>query len=137
MRLFDVLPNFTFNTSERMLNFYLHTWYTRVAFWVAERLRMLGNQEISAKCLLSIEWKRSAQSPFQNRSFLNNSKKCLTKQKLNFSRCALFHLKTGVSFKYFVTECLWKRFLDSNSPQISSNLIYLIILETLKPFTLF
>ena len=137
MKLFDVLSNFTFNTSERMPNFYSHTWYTRIVFWVAERLRMLGNQEISGKCLLSIEWKRSVQSPCQNRSFLNDSKKCLTKQKLNFSRCALFHLKTGVSFKYFVTECLWKSFLDSNSPQISSNLIYLIILETLKTITLF
>ena len=35
LRLFDVLPNFTFTTSETMGDYYLQTWYIRVA----ERLK--------------------------------------------------------------------------------------------------
>ena len=31
--------------------------------------------------------------------------KTLEKQKLNFSRSALFHMETGVSLKYFVSGC--------------------------------
>ena len=27
------------------------------------------------------------------------------KQKLNFSHCALFHMKTRVSLKYFMNDC--------------------------------
>ena len=46
-------------------------------------------------------------------------------------------MKTRVSLKYFVNDCLWKPFFDSNLPQTSSNLISLTILLTLKPFTLF
>ena len=40
--------------------------------------------------------------------------KTLEEQKLNFSRCALFHMKTRVSLKYFVSYCsknqktIWK-----------------------------
>ena len=30
----------------------------------------------------------------------------LEKQELNFSRCALFHMKTSVSLKYFVSYCM-------------------------------
>ena len=40
---------------------------------------------------------------------------------LNVSHSALFHLKTGVSLKYFVNDCLWKPFFYSNSPQTPSN----------------
>ena len=39
LRLFDVLPNFPFTTSETMRDYYLYTWYTRVASRVAERLK--------------------------------------------------------------------------------------------------
>ena len=46
-------------------------------------------------------------------------------------------MKTRVSLKYFVNYCLWKTFLDFNSPQIPLNLISLTILVTLSPFTLF
>ena len=44
-RLFDVLPNFHFTTSETMGAYYLETWYIRVVERVAERLktRILGN----------------------------------------------------------------------------------------------
>ena len=31
--------------------------------------------------------------------------KTLEKQKLNFSRIALFHIKTRLSLKYFVNDC--------------------------------
>ena len=49
----------------------------------------------------------------------------LEKQKLKFSRCALFHMKTRVSLKYFVGYRLGKLIIDSNLPQTSSNLIAL------------
>ena len=46
-------------------------------------------------------------------------------------------MKTGVSLKYFVNDCIWKQFLGSKSPQTSSNLISFTILVTLKPSTQF
>ena len=39
LRLFDVLPNFPFATREAMRDYYLQTWYIRVASQVAERLK--------------------------------------------------------------------------------------------------
>ena len=41
------------------------------------RLRILGNQEISSKCLKFIEWKPSAQSYCKNEHFVNTSQKPL------------------------------------------------------------
>ena len=37
LRLFNVLPNFPFTTSETMGDYYLQTWYIPVASGVAER----------------------------------------------------------------------------------------------------
>ena len=48
LRLFDVLPNFLFTTSEAVRDFYLETWYIRVASRVAERLRF------SLKCFMNM-----------------------------------------------------------------------------------
>ena len=39
LRLFDVLTNCPFTTSETMSDYYLYTWYIRVASVVAERLK--------------------------------------------------------------------------------------------------
>ena len=39
LRLFDVLTNFPFTTSETMRDYYLQTWYIRVASRVAEQLK--------------------------------------------------------------------------------------------------
>ena len=39
LRLFDVLPNFSFTISETMRDYYLLTWYIRVASPFAERLK--------------------------------------------------------------------------------------------------
>ena len=39
LKLFDVLPNFPFTTSETMGDYCLKTWYIRVAERVAERLK--------------------------------------------------------------------------------------------------
>ena len=36
LRLFDVLPNFLFTTSDTMRDYYLQTWYIRVASRVAK-----------------------------------------------------------------------------------------------------
>ena len=58
----------------------------------------------------------------------------LENQKLNFSRCALFHMKTWVNLKYFVAYCLWKHFFDSNFPHTSSNLISLTFSGNYKVF---
>ena len=37
LRLFDVLPNFSFATSKTMRSYYLQTWHIRVTLRVAER----------------------------------------------------------------------------------------------------
>ena len=59
----------------------------------------------------------------------------LEKQKLIFSRCTLFHLKTRVSLEYFVNHCLWKLFFYSNLSQNLSNLFFFTFLVTLRSFT--
>ena len=46
--------------------------------------------------------------------------KNLVKQKLNFSRSALFVMKIRVSLKHFVNDCLWKHLFASNSPHTPS-----------------
>ena len=56
-------------------------------------------------------------------------------EKKNLSRMALFHIKIRVCLKYFLNDCLWKHSLAANSPQTPSDLIYLTILVTLRPFT--
>ena len=51
-----------------------------------------------------------AQRPFSppKRKICQYYQKTLEKQNLNLSRCALFHMKTRVSVKYFVSHCLCK-----------------------------
>ena len=95
------------------------------------KLRTLGNEEISEKCLNFIEWCPSSQSSYQNKIFVNTSKKLLKNR--NFSRSATFYVKTRVSLNYFVIDCLWKPSFDSNSPQNLSNVIALSIVITLRP----
>ena len=53
LRLFDVLPNFLFTTSETIREYYLQTWYIRVA----ERLKIedLTKLRNIRKCLNPIE----------------------------------------------------------------------------------
>ena len=62
-----------------------------------------------------IELQLGAQSYFQNKNFVNSSKKLLKKEILHSSRRALFHMKTGVFFNYFVHDCrlrlIFKRFI--------------------------
>ena len=60
LRLFDLLPNFLFTTSETMDDYYLQTWYIRVTSPVAERrktldLRKLVNIRKLLNCLNFIE----------------------------------------------------------------------------------
>ena len=45
----------------------------------------------------------------------------------------LLHIKTRLSFKYFVNDCLRKPFFDPNSLHILTNLTSLIILAILRP----
>ena len=69
----------------------------------ALRLKILGNQEISGKCLNSIKWYHSAQSTWQVENFLNTSKEILKNR--NWIVRVLFHVKTRVSLTYFVNDC--------------------------------
>ena len=54
------------------------------------------------------QWPETAPS-LQMNNLLILAKKTLQKRKLNFSRGALFHMKTRVNLKYFVRDCssLW------------------------------
>ena len=70
---------------------------------------------------------------FHNILRLFNTNKKLENQNLNFSRGALFRMKTRVSLKYFVNDGLWKQFFASNLAQTLSNVISLTILVTLRP----
>ena len=55
----------------------------------------------------------STQSSSQNENSVRTIKNIPEKQKLNFSRSVLFHVKDRVSLKYCVNNCLWKQFLAS------------------------
>ena len=46
-------------------------------------------------------------------------------------------MESRASLKYFVNDCLWKYFFDSNSPHTFAKLISFTIFVTLRPFTLF
>ena len=56
---------------------------------------------------------------------------------MNFSRSALFHMKTRVCLKYFLNDCFWKQFFASKSPKTPSDLIYSTIFVTLRPLIQF
>ena len=108
LRLFDVLPNFPFITSETIGDYYLWTCYIRDASRVAERLktydlRKLGNIRKVSKFYRVIPSTQYPAPPKMKALLIlaGNS----WKQKLNFSRCALFYMKTRVSLKYFVSYC--------------------------------
>ena len=102
------------------------------------RLRILRNKEISRKSQNFIELKSSAQPSSQNENFFNTVLiKNSWKKKLNFSRNILFYMKNWVCLKYFVHDCIWKRFFASNSPQTPLNLICSTIFGTLGPLTQF
>ena len=62
-----------------MGDYYLQAWYTRLSSRVAEQLKtkILGDQEIPGKCPNPIEYQSSAQSPHQNESFPNTSRRPL------------------------------------------------------------
>ena len=82
LRLFDVLPNFPFTTSETMPDYYLQRWCIKVASRAAvKNLRVASRPK---------------------------------KERLKVSRSTLFHMKTRVSLKCFVTGCLWKPLNDAS-----------------------
>ena len=105
MRLFDVLPNFPFTTSETMPDYYLQRWCIKVASRAAvKNLRVASRPK---------------------------------KERLKVSRSTLFHMKTRVSLKCFVTGCLWKPLNDASLLKSLWNVISLTILVILKLLTLF
>ena len=76
------------------------------------------------------------QYPCQIENYINTSKSSW-KTEMNFSFSALVLMKTRVSLKYFVNDCLRKHFFASNWSLTSSNWISLNVLVTLRPFTQF
>ena len=88
LRLFDILPNFPFTTSETMGDYYLQTWYMQVTLRIAERLKKIlstpGNWEISGECPITIEWYPSAQPTRQIEYLANASKKNLKNRNYTF-----------------------------------------------------
>ena len=76
-----------------------------ISVTAALRLRILGNKEISGKFQNFIELLPNAPSSSRNENFANTSKKSPEKQKLNFSRSALFHMKSRACLKCFVSDC--------------------------------
>ena len=75
------------------------------------RLTVLGNQEISGK----------SQSSFHNNFFFNTSKKLLKKQKLNFSRSALIHMKTRMSSN-ILSMIVGNLIISTSRQQLSLNI---------------
>ena len=64
------------------------------------RLRKLGKIRKVPKLNRMIPW-----CPVPPPKFCQYQRKTLEKHKLNFSRSALFFMKTRVSLKYFVNDC--------------------------------
>ena len=86
--------------------------YVRVASPVAERiktqdLRRLGNNRKVSKRHRMID-----QCPvfLSKRKFCQRQEKCPEKQQLKFACVTLFHMKTRVSLKYFITDCSFLQF---------------------------
>ena len=114
LRLFDVLQNVPFNTSETMRD-YLQTWYIRVASRVAKQFktqdpRKLGNIRKVSKLHTMIPQYAAAKTTFGQAQ-----QKSLEKQKLNFSRIAPLQVKTRVSLKHFVTDCRFQISASTNN----------------------
>ena len=78
------------------------------------RLRILENCEIPGKYQNPIEW-RPAPRPLPKTEIPPIPVKATEKQKLIFSRRALFHTKIRISLKYDKNDSLWKSLLDFNS----------------------
>ena len=84
-------------------------WYKQISSQVAKRLktydpRKLGKTRNISKPHLLLP---NAQSSSQNRKIINANKNLL-KIRLDFSRSALFLMKTRVYLKHFVNDCLWR-----------------------------
>ena len=124
LRLFDVLANFVFTTSETVGHYYLETQFVRVASRVAERLKTQDLRKLGNIRKLSKLHGMIAQYPgsLPKWKFCQYQQKALERQKLKFSCCVLFHMKTRVSLKYFVSYCLWKLFLILNRPRLLQTL---------------
>ena len=137
LRLFDILPNFPFTTSERILiisiKYGIHELHLELLN--ALRLRILGNWEISRRSLNFIELQPSAERFSQNENSVNNSKKMLKNRNLTFHVKVLFHTTTKFCLIYFGKDCLQKQHFASNSTKTPSNLICFTILVTLRPLT--
>ena len=122
-----------------MSDYCLETWYIRVSSRIAEllqtqNLKKLGNIRKFGKLHGMIAYFPVS---LLKRKFSHYQQETLEKQKLIFSCCTPFHVKTRVGLKYFVNSRLLKLFFDYNLPHTTPNLIFLIFLVTLRLFTLF
>ena len=104
LRLFDVLPNFPFTTSEAMCDYYLWTWYIQVSSRVAERLKIYEIRKCQESVKVSWNSILVPSLPVKMKILLIIAKNSW-KTKNNFSHNALFHTKTRVSLRQLVNDC--------------------------------
>ena len=103
LRLFNILPNFPFTTSEMMYNCYLQVCYLHIlAAWrVAEQLKILDQRKLGNKRKVSKLPKlhrNIAQRPVPPPKIdLANTSRKLLKSRCSTLPVALFHIKTSVS----------------------------------------
>ena len=126
MRLFDVLPNFLPPQVRRSAiitdKHGIYELFPKLPTdW---RLRILGNQELSGKCLNFIEWKPNALPSSQNESFVNTNKEFLKTSNETFSIVGYFAWNLEL-----VSDILWlivseNFFFDCNSHKTSWNVIF-------------
>ena len=97
--LYNVLVQFRFNTSNTKLDIQYNKLGISVISRVAKRVktRILGNQEMLKKSQIWVETQPSAQSPFRNLNFANNSSKACKSKYQTFLVLSNF---TG--FLYFI-----------------------------------
>ena len=67
--------------------------------------------------------------------FLQCRKNIFQKQILSMSHRVLFHMRTGVCFKYFANDCLWKQFFVFEVLPDLFQLDFLTVLVTLRLFS--
>ena len=82
-------------------DYYLLTCYIRVTSRVSKRRKTEDLRKLGSIRKVSKPHRMRAQSSCQSENFFN----IIEKQKLNFSRIVLFHMKNRVCLKYFLNDC--------------------------------
>ena len=110
LRLFDVLLNFPFTTSETMCDYSLQKLLIRGASQVAEQLKRLPQIRKYQENVQTPQSDRlvptpTPLSPLPKLKFYQHQQQALEKQKLNPSRSGPRHAKIRTSLRYYVNNC--------------------------------